>query len=131
MAHDLRILVVGGSGRRAESLRVILRAMHGVQSVGHAESLTAISRMLAEYKPNLVLMDMSLCEPECRAMLEQLATERPEIGWLALVTTTEQARAAQDAGAAVVLMPPVTLNRLQAAIQATTHATATPAIAPY
>lgn len=119
MLNAVRVLVVGSPGRRAESLRVLLRALDGIENVGHTESITTAWQTIVEFCPNVVLVDAGIAGTQGLALLAQIAAERPAIGRLALAGTGDQARAARAAGATSVLMTPTTLDRLATAIRET------------
>lgn len=112
-------MLVGTDSRRAESLRVLLRALHDVDHVGQAESLTTAWQAIIELSPGVVLIDVGMPGEQGLALLERLAAERPGIGRIALVSTDAQAQAARAAGATSVVWIPTTLDRLANEIRAT------------
>jgi DNA-binding NarL/FixJ family response regulator len=117
MMQAVRVLVIGSTGRRTESLLVLLRAIPGVEKVGHAECASGVWQTIGEFCPDVVLVDVGMPEPQIVALLRRLAAAHPEIGRLALVGTRDQALVAHTAGATAVVMVPATLERLQAGIR--------------
>ena len=122
----VRILVASGPGRRAESLRVLLRAMPDVEVVGQGDRIDSVWQLTTEHCPDLLLVDLSPWpavphdvrgEDDSYTLLRRTAAYRPEIGRLALVVDEEQSRAACAAGATDVVSLPVTIDRLQAGIE--------------
>jgi DNA-binding NarL/FixJ family response regulator len=110
--QPVRVLVVGAASRRAESLCVLLRALHDVDRVGQAENPTTAWQAIAEFRPTVVLVDVGLPGAQGLALLERVAAERPCIGRIALAGTDAQAQAACAAGATTVVRVPTTLDRL-------------------
>jgi DNA-binding NarL/FixJ family response regulator len=117
MRNDLPVLIVAGAGRQAESLRVMLRAMSGIEVVGQAGDLSAAWQLIKDCHPDMILVELNLTSKGTRTLLAQIAAEHPEIRFVALVDGDEQAQAARAAGVADVLAVPVTFGRLQTSMQ--------------
>jgi len=82
--RPIRILIVDDHGLLREGLSRALRAFPDLQVIGEAGTGSEAVRLCEDLRPDLVLMDLMLREPDGVAAIRQIHRECPEIRVIAM-----------------------------------------------
>ena len=105
-------LIVTAPGSLQNGLLALMTAMPQIEVVGEASSASAALEMVAEHRPNLVLLDGSLAGNEPWALLRRIKNDWPAIRCIVLAEDVSQQRQAEASGADIPLVkgfPPAQL----------------------
>lgn len=116
----VRVLVVDDQDLFREALATLLSVREEVEVVGEARDGREALRMIAETRPDVVLMDLHMPVLDGVAATRRLRVEHPEVQVIALTTfdDDEDVFAALRAGAVGYLLKDVASGRLVEALQA-------------
>jgi len=116
----VRVLVVDDQALFREALATLLAVREEVEVVGEARDGREALRMIAETRPDVVLMDLHMPVLDGVAATRRLRVEHPEVQVIALTTfdDDEDVFAALRAGAVGYLLKDVASGRLVEALQA-------------
>lgn len=116
----VRVLVVDDQALFREALATLLSVREEVEVVGEARDGREALRMIAETRPDVVLMDLHMPVLDGVAATRRLRVEHPEVQVIALTTfdDDEDVFAALRAGAVGYLLKDVASGRLVEALQA-------------
>ena len=116
----VRVLVVDDQALFREALATLLSVREEVEVVGEARDGREALRMIAETRPDVVLMDLRMPVLDGVAATRRLRVEHPEVQVIALTTfdDDEDVFAALRAGAVGYLLKDVASGRLVEALQA-------------
>ncbi|HEY8340585.1 MAG TPA: response regulator transcription factor [Egibacteraceae bacterium] len=116
----VRVLVVDDQDLFREALATLLAVREEVEVVGEARDGREALRMIAETRPDVVLMDLHMPVLDGVAATRRLRVEHPEVQVIALTTfdDDEDVFAALRAGAVGYLLKDVASGRLVEALQA-------------
>ena len=99
----VRAVLVGKPGPLRDGLHALVTTIPEVEVVGEASDAAAMQRLVAQYQPGLVLLDIGLFRDADWVMLERIKAEWPETRCLALADTGQQQREAEAVDADAVL----------------------------
>ncbi|GAA0797355.1 response regulator [Spirilliplanes yamanashiensis] len=95
----IRVLVVDDHPRFAELLAVALRAQSGLCYLGHARTGAEAERLVAELRPDVVLMEVALPDADGIAVAARLGHTHPGTRVVMLTGRTEPALVARATAA--------------------------------
>jgi DNA-binding NarL/FixJ family response regulator len=98
------VLIIAKPGRIRNSLEALLQVIPRLNVVGIAGHSFLAMKMLTQYHPALVLLDIDLPDNQAWDLLKQIQLSRPQTRCLLLVNSNEQQRAARIAGANAALL---------------------------
>jgi len=116
--RTLRVLIADDQPWVRSALRLLLIQEPGVAVVGEAEDVEQALRLVAERRPDLVLLDWELPDWGGPAALAGLRRVRPGLAVIALSGRPEARQSAQEAGADGFVSKGDPPERLVAAVQA-------------
>ena len=99
----VRAVLVGKPGPLRDGLHALVTTIPEVEVVGEASDAAAMQRLVAQYQPGLVLLDIGLFRDADWVMLERIKAEWPETRCLALADTGQQQQEAEAVDADAVL----------------------------
>jgi DNA-binding NarL/FixJ family response regulator len=105
-------LIVTDLGSLHNGLLALMTTMPQIEVVGEASSASAALQMVAQHRPDLVLMDTDLPGSESCALLKQIKSDWPATRCIALANDVPQQQAAEARGADIALIkgfPPAQL----------------------
>ena len=112
-----RALIVARPGPLRSSLRALMTTMPRIEILAETADPSALLRMGAEIRPNVVLLDGSLPEEQVWAALRQMKAEWSQTRSIVLVEDSHQQQKVQAAGADVALIKGYPAAKLIAAIE--------------
>jgi DNA-binding NarL/FixJ family response regulator len=110
-------IIVGRPGPLRNSLQTLMTTMPQIEILAETSDPSALLRMGAEIRPNVVLLDASLPEKQVWAALQQIKEEWCQTRSIVLVENSQQQQNAQAAGADLVLPKGYPAARLIDAIE--------------
>ena len=111
MRQPLKALIVAKPGRVCDGLQALLTAIPEISSIAQTDEATSALRMIAERRPDLVLLDFSLTGDEIRAMLRQIKAGSGQTKCLVLADDAEEGQIAEAAGADAILIKGFTAQK--------------------
>ena len=99
----VRAVLVGKPGPLRDGLHALVTTIPDVEVVGEASDAVAMQRLVAQYQPGLVLLDIGLFRDADWVTLERIKAEWPETRCLALADTGQQQQEAEAVDADAVL----------------------------
>ena len=109
-------LLVTGTGSLQNGLLALMTAMPQIEVVGEADDASAALEMVAQHRPDLVLLDTDLPGNEPSALLRQIKNDWPAARCIALADDVPQQRQAEAAGADIALVKGFAPAQLIAAV---------------
>jgi DNA-binding NtrC family response regulator len=103
MKSKMTVLVIAPPGRLRTSLGVLLRASNHIQSIRYASDTCTGLRLLAEFIPQLILVDANLPDGKALELLNQLNCQDGLPPCLVLAHNEAQANQLLTIGAGQVL----------------------------
>ena len=110
-------LIVARPGPLRNSLQALMTTMPQIEILAETSDPSALLRMGAEIRPDVVLLDASLREEQVWAALGQIKEEWSQTRSIVLVEDSQQQQKAQASGADVVLIKGYPAANLIAAIE--------------
>lgn len=110
-------VIVARPGPLRSSLRALMTTVPRIEILAETADPSALLRMGAEMRPNVVLLDASLPEEQVRAALRQIRAEWSQTRSIILVEDSHQQRKVRAAGADVALIKGYPAAKLIAAIE--------------
>lgn len=104
MMTKSRALIVTGTGSLQNGLLALMTAMPEIEVVGEADDASAALEMVAQHRPDLMLLDGNLAGSEPWALLRQLKNDWPATRCIALADDVPQQQEAEAAGADIALV---------------------------
>jgi DNA-binding NarL/FixJ family response regulator len=98
------VLIVAHPGRIRDGLRALLRAIPEIGTVLQANDSPSASQIIAEYHPDLVLIDSKLVNSDIQSMPKKIKAMSPETRCILLVDNLQQQAMADVTGADTVLL---------------------------
>jgi DNA-binding NarL/FixJ family response regulator len=95
----IRVLIADDQAKVRSALRCFLKQANGSVVVDEASDASDAVRMVAEWQPDLVLLDWELPDRGDVALLNRLRAARPNLTVIAVSGMPEARRAALEAGA--------------------------------
>jgi two-component system, NarL family, response regulator YdfI len=89
MMNPIRVLITDDHLIVREGLRLILETVDGIEIVGEASDGTECLRLVAELKPDVILMDLQMHAMDGITAIGHLRKEHPEIAIVILTTFNE------------------------------------------
>jgi len=111
MRQPLKALIVAKPGRVCDGLQALLTAIPEIGSIAQTDDATSALRMIAERRPDLVLLDFSLTGDEIRAMLRRIKAGSGQTKCLVLADDAEEQQIAEAAGADAILIKGFTAQK--------------------
>jgi DNA-binding NarL/FixJ family response regulator len=102
--HHSPVLIVAHPGRIRDGLRALLRAIPEIGTVLQANDSPSASQIIAEYHPDLVLIDSKLVSSDTQSMPKKIKAMSPETRCILLVDNLQQQAIADGTGADTVLL---------------------------
>jgi len=99
MAQSIRVLIADDSARAREGLCALLTTWHGVEIVGEAANGQEALTMIAERRPDVVLMDLQMPVMDGLQATRLIKNSWPEVTVIMLTMHAAQQTAARAAGA--------------------------------
>lgn len=118
MEENLSVLIVTRSGRLQKALHALLSAVPQVVSIAQTDDVASALQLGAEHPPALVLLNGDLWRDRAPIGLTEIRAQLPDARFLVLADTIAQQRAAENAGADVVLLKGTPASELLATIEA-------------
>jgi DNA-binding NarL/FixJ family response regulator len=97
--EPITVLVVDDHQTFAELLALALEAEPALRYVGHARDSAEATRLVAELKPDVVLMDVQLPDVDGLTTTERLIADRPDLRVVVLTAHTDPALVTRAAAA--------------------------------
>lgn len=131
MAHPTRVLIVDDSVRTRDGLRALLATKSELSVVGEAANGQEALRLIAEYQPDVVLMDLHMPIVTGFEAIRRAKQQWPEIMVIALTMYAGERDAAFASGADAFVIKGGGAERLLTLIRTVgNHGNDTPTIAP-
>ncbi len=99
MAHRIRVLIADDSARARDGLRALLVTWREVEVVGEATNGQEAVRLVAEHRPDVVLMDLQMPVMDGLQATRLIKNAWPEVNVVVLTSYPDQQIAARAAGA--------------------------------
>ena len=109
-------LIVAGPGALQNGLLALMTAMPNMEVVGEADDASAALEMVAQHRPNLVLLDTNLPGNEPSALLRQIKYNWPATRCIALADDVQHQQESKAAGADIALVKGFAPTQLIAAV---------------
>jgi DNA-binding NarL/FixJ family response regulator len=116
MAQATRVLIADDSVRAREGLRALLTMWQEIEVVGEAANGQEAVRLVAECRPNIVLMDLHMPVLDGVQATQLIKQQWPDVTVIVLTMYTVEQSAALAAGADAFLVKGGTPERLLAAL---------------
>jgi len=110
-------LIVARPGPLRNSLQALMTTMPQIEILAETSDPSALLRMGAGIKPDVVLLDASLPQEQVWPALQQIKEEWSQTRSIVLVEDSQQQQKAQAAGADVALLKGYPATRLVATIE--------------
>ncbi len=117
MAKSARLILVARAGPLADGLQGLLATIPGVEIVGPVDGLLPVLATMSQPGPATVLLDSGSFAKQCPTMVRQLRAVLPGIKFMVLADDVSQQRAAENAGADIVLLKGCRPAELVAAVR--------------
>lgn len=116
MAQPIRVLIADDSARTREGLRVLFATWPEITVVGEATDGQEALRLIAERRPDVVLMDLHMPVLDGMQATRQIKQQWPAISVIVLTIYAVEQSAALAAGADAFVIKGTAPERLLAAI---------------
>jgi DNA-binding NarL/FixJ family response regulator len=116
MMTKSRALIVTGTGSLQNGLLALMTAMPQIEVVGEADDASAALEMVAQHRPNLVLLDTDLPGNEPSALLRRIKNNWPATRCIALADDVQHQQESEAAGADIALVKGFAPAQLIAAV---------------
>ena len=116
MAHRIRVLIADDSARARDGLRALLVTWREVEVVGEATNGQEAVRLVAEHRPDVVLMDLQMPVLDGVQATGLIKQRWPEVTVIVLTIYAAQEAAARAAGADAFMIKGGAPERLLAAL---------------
>jgi DNA-binding NarL/FixJ family response regulator len=110
-------LIVTGPGSLQNGLLALMTAMPQIEVIGEAGDAIAALEMIAEHRPDLVLLDTDLPGSEPWTLLQRIKHDWPATRCIALAENVAQQQEAEAAGADIALVKGFPPAKLIAAVE--------------
>ena len=104
MRGHVSTLLIAKPGALRESLMVLLMALPQVVAVKRADNPVSALSIIESHHPALILLDLSLPQAQCWALLRQIRHRWPKIQCLVLVDHVQSVHHAEAMGADKALL---------------------------
>ena len=102
--HHSPVLIIAHPGRIRDGLRALLRAIPEIGAILQANDSPSASQIIAEYHPDLVLIDSKLVNSNIQSMPKEIKAMSPHTRCILLVDNLQQQSMADVTGADTVLL---------------------------
>ena len=84
------VLIVSSPGRIRDSLKTMLRAIPGIETVLQANDGPSASKFIKQYHPSLVLLDAKLANNDIQSVSRQIRSDSPATRCVIMVDNAHQ-----------------------------------------